>query len=312
MDLRQLRYFVEILEQGSFTKAAQALNVAQPALSLHIKNMEAELGALLLLRERTGVSPTEAGNLLARRARLILGDLDQTIDEVRNLDRDPSGEVRIGLPGTISGILALPLIQALRQHSPRIKLTIAEAMSGFIANWLDEGRIDLAVLYQDLDRSSFCSEPLLQEELVALAGPQWPLPARLDLTELRDVALVLPSAAHGLRALIDTALQPLDVKLNVVVEIDSYTNIKSLVSAGYGVSILPLHAVSQEVQAGTLAVSRFKSPGLMRSAHLVYPKQRLRTRAQQVVQDLLREVVSDLIAAGQWDGARWLQSEGSG
>ncbi|MEC9472186.1 MAG: LysR family transcriptional regulator, partial [Pseudomonadota bacterium] len=161
MDIRQLRYFLEIVAQGSLTRAAESLHVAQPALSLHLKNMEEQLGTRLLTRSRSGVTPTEAGELLLQRARAILEDLARTEDDIRNLETDPSGIVRIGLPGTISAMVSLPLILAARERFPRITLNITEAMSGFVGDWLSEGKIYLAVLYSRSKDARIRSELLL-------------------------------------------------------------------------------------------------------------------------------------------------------
>ena len=95
MDIRQLRYFLEIVEQNSITAASRTLNIAQPALSHHLRNMEQSLGVALLIRKPTGVEPTEAGHLLASRARSILNDIARTKDEIRNLDQSPVGTVRL-------------------------------------------------------------------------------------------------------------------------------------------------------------------------------------------------------------------------
>ncbi len=304
MDFRQLRYFLAIVEQGSITRASVTLGVAQPALSLHIKNMEQELGTRLLDRSRSGVTPTEAGALLERRARGILEDLARTEDDVRTLDTDPTGIVRIGLPGTISGIIALPLIEAARKRYPQIKLNIAEAMSGFIADWLSDGRVDIAVLYEAARDDGMVSELLLEEELVVLWPGDAECLAEMSLSGLRDVPMVLPSGAHGLRAQIDTALSALGIVPNVAMEIDSYTNIKRLVAAGFGTSILPSHAVLEESQTGSLAISRIADPGLWRGAHLIYPSGRPVTRAQEAIRDLLREVIHELLTGGDWAATR--------
>src|SRR5690606_260802 len=150
MDIRQLRYFVAIAEQGSFSRAAALLHIAQPALSLHVRNMEFDLGTPLLFRSPKGVVPTEAGEILLRNARIIIDQLAIAEEEIRGHDNDPSGEVRLGLPGTISQILAVPLITAARTRYPKIKLRIAEAMSGFVLEWMRDARIDLAILYRDV------------------------------------------------------------------------------------------------------------------------------------------------------------------
>lgn len=304
MDIRQLRYFLEIAEQGSLTKAAERLHVAQPALSLHVKNMEEQLGTELLIRGRAGVRPTEAGDLLVERARRILDDLARTEDDIRNLDGDPAGIVRLGFPGTISAMVSLPLILAARQSYPRITLNITEAMSGFIGEWLSEGKIDLAVLYSRSRDPQILSDLLLEEELVVV----WPggssPPETLDLAELADEPMVLPSGAHGLRVLIDQTCQGLGFAPSIAMEIDSFNNIKRLVAAGFGPSILPLYAVAEEVASGVLRVSHIASPGLWRGAYLMSRGGRPVPRAQAAVRDLLKEVIIGLRDKGAWAAAR--------
>ena len=304
MDIKHLRYFLAIVEHGSITRASQSLNVAQPALSQHVKNMEEQLGTRLLNRSRSGVAATEAGTLLARRARSLLEDLARTEDDIRTLDKDPTGVVRIGLPGTISEIVAIPLIEAARTRYPRIELNIAEAMSGFIADWLSEGRVDIAVLYEAAQDDGIVSEQLLEEELVVVWRGDTECLAEMSLAGLRDVPMVVPSGAHGLRKQINAALDALGIVPNVAMEIDSYRNIKRLIASGFGASILPSHAVLKETQAGSLAVSRIVDPGLWRGAHLIYPSGRPVSRAQEAIRDLLREVVLGLLESGNWAAAR--------
>lgn len=304
MEIRQLRYFLAIAELGSITRASEQLNVAQPALSLHVKNMEENLGTQLLIRSKSGVTPTEAGKLLMNRARTILDDLARTEDDLRTIDSDPMGVVRIGLPGTISTIVTLPLIKAARARYPRIRLSIAEAMSGFIADWLAEGRIDLAVLYEGSRSENMTSTHLLQEELVVLWPPGTECLGEMSLAGLRDVPMVLPSGTHGLRVLIDQNLGDLGIQPNISFEIDSYSNIKSLVAAGYGASILPTNAVRDEASDGTVEISRIAAPGLWRNVYLVHPSGRPVTRAKEAIHALAAEAIRELSATGIWAGAR--------
>ncbi|MBN8182165.1 LysR family transcriptional regulator [Roseibium aggregatum] len=310
MDIRQLRYFQEIVAQGSLTRAAESLHVAQPALSLHLKNMEEQLGTRLLTRSRSGVTPTEAGKLLLQRARAILEDLARTEDDIRNLETDPSGIVRIGLPGTISAMVSLPLILAARERFPRITLNITEAMSGFVGDWLSEGKIDLAVLYSRSKDARIRSELLLEEELVVLWPADAERPQEMNMAALDNVPMVLPSGAHGLRVLIDRTFQALGFAPEIAMEIDSFNNIKRLVAAGFGPSILPLYAVTEEVAAGSLRVSRIAAPGLWRGAHLMSPGGRPVTRALEAVHALLREVILDLRDKGAWAASRPPQVSG--
>ena len=305
MDTRKLRYFATIVEEGSFSRAASRLNVAQPALSLHVKTMEEQLGAALLIRAAHGVRPTEAGALLAQRARAVLAELERTEDEIRSFGQTPSGTVRIGLPGTISGVLAVPLIARVRTQYPRIKLIIAEAMSGFVRDWLTDGRIELAVLYTELREAGFHSETLLKEELMVLLPAGHPMPPA-DITALAEMPLILPSGAHGLRKMIDAHMRDSGVRVDPVIEVDSYANIKKLVTAGYGCSVLPYHTVADEVGAGQLVAQHFADPKLWRSVHLAYSVSHPLSSAANAVSALMKDVVADLIATGEWAGAEWV------
>ena len=304
VDLRQLRYFLAIVEAGSITAAANDLGVAQPALSLHVKTMEETLGSKLLFRSKTGVTPTEAGLLLMQRARTILDDLSRTVDDIRTLGTDPMSNARIGLPGTISNIVTLPLIKALHTRFPRIQLNVAEAMSGFISDWIDEGRVDLAVLYEPSNSPRISSKLLLEEELVVLWPHDPDRPTKTSLADLRDVPMVLPSGAHGLRGLVDRACGALGFAPNVALEIDSYANIKRLVEAGYGASILPTHAVRAESRPGNLSISHIAPPGIWRGAWLTRPEGRPATRAKEAVLSVTEEVIATLLTDGTWAGAR--------
>lgn len=312
MDLRQLRYFLTIVEQGSFSKAAATLNVAQPALSLHVRNMEAELGAALLFRGPRGVTATEAGEILVRHARGIVDKFAIARDEIRGHDAAPSGEVRLGLPGTISQILSVPLIIEAKRRFPQIRLRIAEAMSGFVLDWIKELRVDLAILYMPGEDRALASTPVLTEALWLL-GPTAPvgdlpqLPQGvLGYAEIAKLPLILPSASHGLRELLEQAAAERNFPLNAVLEINSYANIKGLVEAGLGFSILPYNSIEQEVGRGRLQAWSICQPELERAIHLVKPADRPVTKAVLTVEALCREILLDLVARGKWNGARAL------
>ena len=316
MDIRQLRYFVAIIEQGSFSKAAATLNVAQPALSLHVRNMEADLGTPLLFRSPQGVIATEAGEILLRNARTILDQFAVAQEEIRGHEAEPSGEVRLGLPGTISQILSVPLIIVARERYPKIRLRIAEAMSGFITEWIRERRVDIAVLYIPVEDRVLTSHPVLTEEL-CLLGPATPMedvttPAFGAVT-LRDVArlpLILPSSSHGLRELLERAAAETGHVVNTIIDVDSYGNIKELVERGIGYSILPFNAISRETREGRLRSWRISKPELKRAVHLVRPADRPMTNAVAAIEALCRETLLKLAETGQWSGAKALRNEG--
>jgi LysR family nitrogen assimilation transcriptional regulator len=309
MDIRQLRYFIAIVEQGSFSRAAALLNIAQPALSLHVRNMEADLRVQLLHRSPKGVLPTEAGAILLRNARVIIDQLLIAEEEIRGHESDPTGEVRLGLPGTISEILSVPLITATHKRFPKIKLRIAEAMSGFVLEWMRDGRIDLAILYRDVSDHGIATVRLLEEELAFFGPardddrPELPAPGEpISFAEVARLPLILPGPSHGLRELLVRQALTVDRGLNTVVDIDSYRNIKELVSNGFGYSILPGNAIEKEVEAGELRRWPIANPAIRRSVHLAHSVERPMTNAVAAIQSLACEVVYELARTGRWAG----------
>lgn len=311
MDIRQLRYFVAIVEHGSFSRAAEVLNVAQPALSLHVRNMEEALGTPLLHRNPRGVTVTEAGAILLRHARGILDQLALGEEEIRGRLADPSGTVKLGLPGTISHILAVPLITAARARWPKIRLRIAEAMSGFVLEWMRDGRIDLAVLYDAVEDHGIRTERLLEEDLLffgpargtAVAG--LPAPGRpVTFAALARMPLILPGEGHGLRDLLARTAREAGVTLDTAMDVDSYNNIKELVAEGLGFSVLPEHAIAREVAAGRLQLWPVGDPPLRRSVYLARPGDRPMTSATQAICDLTAATLIDLARSDRWIGAK--------
>ena len=304
MDLRQLRYFVAIIQCGSITRASSQLNVAQPALSLHVRNMEADLGVPLLFRTPQGVQPTEAGQILMRNAQLILGQFEQAEAEIRGSAAEPAGEVRLGLPSSISQVFGVPVILAARERLPRVRLRVAEAMSGYVLDWLRLGRVDLGLLYTAVEDKGLRSAGLLSEELV-LFGPGG-APGQdgsVRLTALADHPLVLPSPGHGLRDLLDATAVATGLSLAPEVEIDAYGSIKVMVERGLGFSVLPAHAVRREVEEKRLRAWSF-DPVLRRVVHLVSPSDRPLSHAVRAVEALCRTTLAELVRSGAWHAAQ--------
>lgn len=306
MDLRQLRYFLGIVEAGSFSKAAQRLHVAQPALSQHVRNMELDLGVELLFRTPQGVTVTEAGETLLRHARAVLAQVAVAREEVIARQAEPEGEVRFGLPGTISERICVPLILEARRRFPKVKLRIAEAMSGFVLDWLREGKIDLGVLYRTVSDRRLGARLVLREDL-CLLGPAAPLApeprlskAHVSLAAVGALPLILPSPGHGLRDLLDESAAAAGAELSTVTDLDTYGQIKLLVEAGVGYSILPVAAVRREVDEGRLRTWPIGTPALTRDLHLVHPADRPLGNAVRAVEQLALTILQQQVRDGTW------------
>lgn len=143
MDIRQLRYFVAIAQEGSFSAAAKRVNVAQPSLSQHVMSLETDLNVKLFERTSRGVSLTEPGEILLSHATKIIESMGLAVSAVRKSGAEPIGDVTIGLPPTVSMVAAVPLAETVWLDLPKVRLRSIDAMSGFIQEWLEDQSIDI-------------------------------------------------------------------------------------------------------------------------------------------------------------------------
>lgn len=305
MDLRQLRYFAKVVESGSFSKAANQLHVAQPALSQHVRHLEEELGVVLLHRSAQGVKPTEAGERLLSHAKRILSDFAEITDSVRGKAVSPRGVVRFGMPGTVGELLAVPLIEAAKQRYPDIRIRVVEAMSGYVLDWLKRGDLDLAMIYATSDPRGLVVHHGLSEDICLFAtkalAAGHDLPGKVvTLATAGQLPLIVPGLGHGLRELIEEAAAEKSVDIVPAIEIDSYAQIKKLARRGQGFGILPLTAVSEEAGTGEFQVWRFKAPGITRKVYLSYSAERPLYTAPRAIGQLAWEILRQLVESGAW------------
>ncbi|MFM7332413.1 MAG: LysR family transcriptional regulator, partial [Brachymonas sp.] len=165
MDLKQLEYFVRVAELGSFTRAAQQLHIAQPALSRQVRLLEVELRQNLLLRNGRGALPTEAGKLLLEHGRGILHQVERAKEELGRARGGLSGRVAVGMPTSVAKALAVALTREFRSRMPEATLAISEGLSVAMQEALLNGRLDIALLYNALPTPELELLPLLDEAL---------------------------------------------------------------------------------------------------------------------------------------------------
>lgn len=276
------------------------------------------MGQQLLMRGTKGVAPTQAGEILARHARIILNQLTAAEREIRDSEVSPAGQVRVGLTGTISEILAVPLLTQVRARFPGIRLRIAEAMSGFVLEWMRRGEVDIGLVYKEIADGRLSTSPLFDEELVFFgrsggtmddSGLNWPVGSSVTLEQIAKHCLIVPGEAHGLRGCLDAAAAEVGVDLNLAMEVDSYSNIKALVAGGLGYSILPLNAIKREVAVGTLRYWRIDGPGNHRGVHLALPVNRPMSTAAGAVVGVIYDVLRSLCTQGDWVGVDHFSTE---
>lgn len=246
MELRQLRYFIRVVELGSMSRAALDLDVVQPTLSQQIARLEGELSTRLLQRTSKGVSPTEAGLAFFRQAQLAIRHADEAARAAQQSRL--SGVVSVGLAPTTARVLGLPLMTAVRQRYPDVRLHMVESLSGHLAAMLNARQLDLAVLFDTDPGRRWSVTPLVEEKLFLIrsrGSDRVPLPRRLALAELKDLPLILPSAAHGLRSALDEAFAGQRLGRLQPIEIDSLSMLMDAVRAGLGCTIQPRAALAR-------------------------------------------------------------------
>ncbi|WP_326541866.1 LysR substrate-binding domain-containing protein [Pseudorhodoferax sp.] len=306
MELKQLRSFVAVSEAGSLLQASARLHVAQPALGQQIVALEHHLGAQLFERSSRGMALTAAGTLFLEHAKVVLADAERARLAVRESIGVPQGEVAIGLPTTAALVATLPILGACRDRLPRVRLKLVEGYSGFVQEWLQSGRLDLALLYGEAPEAGLLKQPLLDDRLVLVtSATNTRMPRRLTLQALPQWPLVLPGREHGLRRLIDDACAPLGVVLDVVAEIESLGSVKRAAEAGIGSTILPAGAVAEDVAAGRLRTATIDSPAMMRRVVRATSLTRPQTVAVAAVNALVVDVLREMTRSAAWP-ARWV------
>jgi len=301
MDLKQLGYFVRVAELGSFTKAAAALNVAQPALSRQVRLLEVELRQNLLLRNGRGAVPTEAGQLLLEHGRGILHQVERAREELSLVRGTLAGRVAIGLPPSLARLVAVPLTRSFRQQLPQARLSITEGLSVSMQDALLNGRLDLALLYNAQPLPELDLQPLFDEELLLVqarsgAAAQAPgsasaqRPAPLPLAELAQLPLLIPTRPNALRMHVELELAKLGLRPRIALEIDGVPAILDLVAEGLGCAVLSRHAVAASGRPAAFAVRPIGPPALQIQVALASSAQRPSTLTQRAARDLIRHV----------------------
>lgn len=303
MELRQLRYFVKVVEMTSLGRAALELSIGTSALSQQMSKLEDELATRLLNRTSTGVSPTAAGLAFLHHAQLTLRQADAAVQAAQR--GRMRGYVSVGLPPTTASVLALPLIEAMRARYPDIQLHLVEMLSGYLSSQLNARQLDLAVVFQADIARRWTLIPLLDEAVTLLHAPGFPgIPPgeTLSLAQIGDIPLVLPSSRHGLRATLANAFEAAGMRLNVVMEIDGLAILMDVVRRGVAATLQPGAAAARSADSG-LCVVHIHERNLMRRNTLASLPDDELSPAALAVRLVIRDVVRDLVSKRLWPGA---------
>ncbi|EBF8261586.1 tricarballylate utilization LysR family transcriptional regulator TcuR [Salmonella enterica subsp. enterica] len=303
MELRQLRYFVRIIETGSMGSAAQDLDIGVSALSQQMSRLENELAIRLLQRTSRGVTPTNAGLAFYSQAQLALRHADDAILAAR--EARLSGHVSVGMAPSTASILGIPFIHAMQENYADVRLHVVESLSGNLERMINTRQIDLAVVFQKDKILRWSARPILEEQLF-LIGSHALLAALPDnpITpeQLAGIPLIMPSQGHGLRGRLDAVCQEHALNVEIVAEIDGLALLMRAVRDGLGATLQPGAAISH-LDNDALRVIGVHNPVLSRPNFLVSLSDDELTPAGLAARVVLTKVMRQLVDSGEWPGA---------
>jgi LysR family hydrogen peroxide-inducible transcriptional activator len=288
MEVDQLRYFLRVAERGNFTRAAEELNISQPALSRSIQKLEEELGQPVFERKTRSVALTDAGTLLQARAQQILALIEDTKAEISDDGR--SGQIRIGAIPTIAPFFLPNLLRQFSNEFPAASIIVQEDTTDHLLKRCTQGEIDLAILALPVPAKYLEIEELFQEELLLVLPPDHPLvnKPQIRLTDIKSLPFVLLDEAHCLSDNIVSFCRQRSVHPVAVEQTSQLAMVQELVSLSHGISMIPQMArkLDQSDRRVYRSMSGIKP---IRKIAMVWNPYRFQSRLLQAFQERLRE-----------------------
>jgi len=305
MDLRGIRYFVQIADCGSITRAAANLGVAQPALTRHMQSMEQELGMQLLVRLPRGVRLTGAGRQFLEHCRRALRELERGKEELRAENESPRGQVIFGVSPTLGPLLVPGVVERVRRQCPQIALKIVEHFSTLLFDGLLTGQIDVALLTNPSSTRALRVTPLISEPVVVLAAPQ-PRDARrfYTLAELSKTPVIVTEA---IRAIVDDQIGRYGARLQVEFEVNAVEAIGRLLQRGVGPAVMPISTFHADIAAGRIDAFPIADVNVHRSLMLAHLAEKQASAATDEVSQIVTAEMNALFDRGVFNlpaGAR--------
>lgn len=294
MNLRQLKYFVKVVDAGNMTRAAEQLHVAQPALGMQIRLLEEDLGVALLIRHSRGIETTKAGKLLHDHALSILKLVDETRRIVAASQTGATESIRFGLTPSLMHIVGPDFAINVRETIPQVALSLVENMSHVLVDALARDAIDAALAYDVPDVPHLSRIAVYQEDLVLVSLPGNRRGQPISLTDALDERLVLPEAGDSIRSHVTDAASQLGLDVKIAFEVRSIPAIKTLIARGVAVGILPLGTVLDEVRDGKLDARPIIAPSIRRTLFLAFSRKHGPYRCELALTGVVRASLNEL------------------
>ncbi|PLX66825.1 MAG: hypothetical protein C0603_11550 [Denitrovibrio sp.] len=288
MNIRQLEYFYEIVNSGSFSKAAEKLFVAQPAISMSIKQLEEEIGIQLINRLNKGISLTPEGGRIFYHAEKILADMDSLQNEIDDLKGVKTGTIHIGIPEMLGNYYFSLILAEFKQQYPAIKMVIESEPSNSIKAKIASGDIDLGIISTDNISSEYDSHFLFNEEILIGLSIDNPLSKKQSLT-LNDIQnedfLLFGKGNYHLRELLLNLMESSGIEPNIVFESNLTETIKSLTANNIGISAFLKKVIENDKEI----VSTKLEPRLFTSIGIAWKKGSYISKANKLFIEFLNK-----------------------
>jgi LysR family nitrogen assimilation transcriptional regulator len=295
MNFRQIEYFVNVAELGSFSRASAIMRTTQPAISRQVRALESGLKLQLFHRNGRGAQLTDAGQRFLVYAKGILHQLDGARHAVTGNDADLTGRVVIGLPPSIGQVMTMPTVRAVRERYRNAELTIMEALSVSLQERLLAGRIDVAVIHNPAPSPLLKIEPILTESICLLSAAHGVKAGMISFRALDRYDMISPAAPHPIRSLVEAEAARRDMKLRITLEIDAVANMLQLVKEGYGHAVVPYNVVRAGMSGAGIVARPIARPTLKSTVALVTAARRPHTLLADGITEILRQVVQQTL-----------------
>lgn len=299
-----LHDFQVVCQLGNLTRAAEALGTVQSGITQRINRLEDALGRKLLQRHSRGVIPTEQGKILFHYAQQITQLIDNAQSEIDAWEGSPSGTISLGLPPSVAAVLTTPLIHAMKSSLPQVELTIAEAFSGYLNNWLENEEIDFAFGFDQTASETIAITPMLEEKLYLIVPQERAekLPPQLSIKDLAGLPLIAATRKHRLRTDLEAIAFQHGIELNVCLEVDAGHQLIRQIIEGTGYSLLAKSSVGPELKEGKLAALEFTTEGFDRIVCLSERRSSQNSFLHQKAKAVIEQVVTKLVSSNEWPG----------
>lgn len=302
MDLVALEFFYAVAQAGSVSRTASDLGVEQSTLTRHITRLESSVGMRLFHRTGRGMVLTEKGKMMLRAAEDVVGALSRARKTAAELVSCGPAKITIAAQPTIANATFGSIGHALKTAFPRSKIRFVEGLGSQIIDMLQDGEVDVGILYQSGPSKLIDYEELLHEDLYCICPASMTSPCTsFSAEDLLSLPMVLPSTVHGLRTWLEALSQEIGQAPNIAIECDGSTALmRKLVQQQHGYTILPLAAVTAELAAGTLKAVRIDHPKATRTIALATPVGRAQVDSYWQIVQVLKQTVGELARGGQW------------